>query len=102
MSASRHIAQFMGECYISTWLIAVSINAARLVIERFPWIRSLMMAIPSPSTSRRAVGLTRKRLTGENKCVQLLANLPLSYRLRSAMLSVCSRSKASQFAELWV
>jgi molybdenum cofactor biosynthesis enzyme MoaA len=54
----------------------------------------------SPSTSLRTVGLTRKRLTGKNKCVQLLANLPLSYRLRSAMLSVCSRSKASQFAEL--
>jgi RNA polymerase sigma-70 factor (ECF subfamily) len=34
LSASRNIAQFKGECHISTWLVAIAINAARMQLRR--------------------------------------------------------------------
>jgi RNA polymerase sigma-70 factor (ECF subfamily) len=34
LSASRHIGQFKGECHISSWLVAIAVNAARLQLRR--------------------------------------------------------------------
>lgn len=34
LSASRNISQFKGECHISTWLVAIAINAARMQLRR--------------------------------------------------------------------
>jgi RNA polymerase sigma-70 factor (ECF subfamily) len=34
LSASRHIAQFKGESHISSWLVAIAVNAARLQLRR--------------------------------------------------------------------
>lgn len=34
LSASKNIAQFKGECHISTWLVAIAINAARMQLRR--------------------------------------------------------------------
>ena len=34
MSASKHFGQFKRECHISTWLVAIAINAARMQLRR--------------------------------------------------------------------
>jgi RNA polymerase sigma-70 factor (ECF subfamily) len=34
LSASRNLGQFKGECHISTWLIAIAINSARMQLRR--------------------------------------------------------------------
>ena len=34
LSASRNLGQFKGECHISTWLVAIAINAARMHLRR--------------------------------------------------------------------
>jgi RNA polymerase sigma-70 factor, ECF subfamily len=34
LSASRKFEQFKGECHISTWLVAIAINAARMQMRR--------------------------------------------------------------------
>jgi RNA polymerase sigma-70 factor, ECF subfamily len=34
LSAARNLGQFKGECHISTWLIAIAINSARMQLRR--------------------------------------------------------------------
>lgn len=34
LSASRNLGQFKGECHISTWLVAIAINSARMQLRR--------------------------------------------------------------------
>ena len=47
MSASRNISQFKGECHISTWLVAIAINAARMQLRRQLRHRTISLEQPS-------------------------------------------------------
>lgn len=47
MSASKHIGQFKRECNISTWLVAIAINASRMQLRRQLRHRALSLEQPS-------------------------------------------------------
>lgn len=47
LSASRNIGQFKGQCHISTWLVAIAINAARMHLRRQLRHRTVSLTPPS-------------------------------------------------------
>ena len=53
MSASRNITQFKGECHISTWLVAIAINAARMQLRR--QLRHRTVSLEQPSEDGNSV-----------------------------------------------
>src|SRR4051794_32375999 len=102
--AYRNIAQFKGESHISTWLVAIAINSARMQLRRRLRHRIVSLSPRHPTmgvhslfTILRTVAQVRKSCTAKQRCARSSVNMLPSCLHLCAVRSSCGHSAAFLF-----